>query len=372
MSRRPKAWLPNGTGRRPGRPGFYVHYNDYTDGRRVQRTQHFERHADAVEWCRVRNAETDLRKLDRVIPRALDEAAAEFVAASAAKSASTRGQYQYILGVLHGLTARDARAGRSLPCSALAGDHLDRLIAYLLARGITEATAARHVRLLRAFFAWARKRGYMLHDPLAAATTLPSPHVKSRLRPNVTPEQLAAIATHLDTEDRRLAFWLALTTGQDRGVIAGLTPAMIDWQDRVIRFQRPKTRRAKAKMVTALIHPDLLPELRRRCAESPPDAPVLKGLARQEWSARKREDWWKRAVTAAGVPTLLFRDLRALASASLQRAGVPLTAVRDLLGHSSIQMTADHYSPPDPAIAQGLQRLRLPGFPDTPAHPPAQ
>lgn len=67
------------------------------------------------------------------------------------------------------------------------------------------------------------------------------------------------------------------------------------------------------------------------------------------------DDWWKRAMTAIGVPGLWFRDLRALASGRLQRlAGMSLVDVQRLLGHASSETTATHYTLPAPDVARRL------------------
>jgi len=48
---------------------------------------------------------------------------------------------------------------------------------------------------------------------------------------------------------------------------------------------------------------------------------------------------WERARTAANLPTVRFHDLRSEYASRLVECGVPLSQVRDLLGHCSIVVT---------------------------------
>jgi integrase len=49
------------------------------------------------------------------------------------------------------------------------------------------------------------------------------------------------------------------------------------------------------------------------------------------------------ALKAAGLPKFRFHDLRHSAATFLIAAGIPLKHVSDLLGHSTIAITADIY-----------------------------
>lgn len=49
------------------------------------------------------------------------------------------------------------------------------------------------------------------------------------------------------------------------------------------------------------------------------------------------------ALTAAGLPKFRFHDLRHSAATFLIAAGIPLKHVSELLGHSTITITADIY-----------------------------
>lgn len=357
MGRSRKASLINhGTGRliRDGvtLPGYYVRYSDYQAGQRVQRSKHFSSQRLARKWARRYTARIELGSVGEVIRISLGEAADEWTDGATALARTTVTAYNIALGLLEGLI------GEQVDVCDIDGRTIDRFIAARMKES-TEATAAKHVRHLHAWFEWAIGRNYHSVNPVDLATTRPSnKHV--RVRPHVSREQLDALVTACDTEDRKLAIWLAITTGLDRAVIEHLCPSQIDLADRCIRIQRPKTARRVAKVIVAPLHASLAALLAPRCLACPPSSPVLSAIQRQDAD----HDWWQQVRTAAGVPNLLFRDLRAMASALLQRdAGISLPVVSRLLGHQSIQTTAGHYTPPDPDALQRLDRLPLPGIP---------
>lgn len=58
-----------------------------------------------------------------------------------------------------------------------------------------------------------------------------------------------------------------------------------------------------------------------------------------------------RLTAAAGLPTIKLHALRHTAASMALSAGVPLKAVSEQLGHSSVMLTADIYSHVSPALA---------------------
>jgi integrase len=196
---------------------------------------------------------------------------------------------------------------------------------------------------------------YCEYNPVDDLTSQPKKRHK-RNRPSVTEAQLETIVEALDTEDRKIAVWLALTTGMDRRVIMGLCPSQVDTDTKTITFIRPKTN----KQITVPINDLLFPLILARLSGKSPLQPLLRGL---HHGFRREFDWWHNACAKAGTPGLWFRDLRALAVGRLMRAGgVALSDARDLLGHSSIQTTADHYSTPNQQVAEKLRSLPVPGL----------
>jgi integrase len=354
MGRRRKAWLWGGTGVRIDggvrQPGFYVRFYEYTPEGRVNRSLNFLTAKESREWVKQFNAKADLQLLGKVVPVHIVQAVGEFMEGKASLAKNSRIHYRLSLAMF------TRKVGERNVCE-YKGTDIDRFISARIAESASGPTIAKDLRAVGAFFNWSVKRKYAGSNPLEDATSLPDGRT-ARDRPIVSESQIVKLVQSLDTEDRRVAVWIGITTGLDRSVIENLSSARIDWDQAAVLKRRPKTKRD----VAIPLHPDLLSLLRERARQRPAPLPLLVGLSRQE----KHEDWWHRATAAAGVPGLLFRDLRAVASSRAQRsAGLSLRDSQEMLGHASIRTTAEHYHMPDPAVRSKLDRLPLPGFPGT-------
>jgi integrase len=55
-------------------------------------------------------------------------------------------------------------------------------------------------------------------------------------------------------------------------------------------------------------------------------------------------EWFKKLLKEAGLPDMRFQDLRHSVAAILLAAKIDLKGVSELLGHSSVAITADIYA----------------------------
>lgn len=55
-------------------------------------------------------------------------------------------------------------------------------------------------------------------------------------------------------------------------------------------------------------------------------------------------DDFKRLLVEAGLPDMRFHDLRHSAASLMLAQGIPLRSIQDILGHSSIALTANLYA----------------------------
>lgn len=333
-------------------PGFYARWYDYDqDGKRISRSQQFQTQSSAREYVKQFNARADLKILGKVIPINMADAVPEFMAGCASLAGNTKIHYRISLGIF-GRTV-----GNRNVCE-YGGSDVDRFVRERMKGKATGPTIAKDLRAVGRFFNWAVSRGYAEANPLAMATSLPDNRT-SRDRPIVSEVQLGKLIDAMDTEDRRIAVWLGMTTGLDRGVIEKLSAERIDWDMRAIIKIRPKTKRRLA----IPIHPDLVSLLEKKAEGKSPSQPLLTGLTRQE----KHEDWWHRATASVGLTGLLFRDLRAVATSRAQRlAHVTMRDAQEMLGHANIQTTASHYYVPDPDVRRQLDQVPLPKGPKRP------
>lgn len=323
-------------------------WNEYaSNGRRTYRSKHFETASVARRWVKQFNGRMDLGALGAIDATPYPKAIEEFLARCSTLSYGTTVQYSSALGMFRALV-------EDRNVHEIHGGDIDRFINWRLKES-SEATVAKHIRALRRFFRWCLKRGMTDNIPLEQATALPSDR-SVRPKPVITDKDLERLVLNLDTEDRKLAVQLAITTGLDRGVITRLSASQVNLEEACIRVQRPKTRRRRPETLVVPLHHGILPALVSRIAQRKPTEPLLVGLARQE----KSEDWWRLAVKKAGLDGLRFADLRAVAASRMQRA-VSLVDTQRILGHSTPEPTARHYTVVNPDVRQRLDTLPLPG-----------
>lgn len=347
MGRRRTAWLVNGTGRkrRPDGtqlPGFYVRWSEPRIGGEVKRSRAFPNIKSARDFVRRHNARLALHGTDTILPTAISDAEDAFIGAMAGRSPETTRQYMVSIH-------RFAEVVGNLELGSLAREHVDGFVA---AAGCGEATLDKHLRHLSRFFRWCVAGRLMAEDVTKLVTSRPRRGI-TRKRPLLTMDRLGVLLEHITDDDRRLAVQLAATTGLDRGMIAALTPASVDLEHRQIRVVRAKTKHE----VFPFLHDALVPAIRRKMHATDPAACLLQGVNR---SSRHRSDWFREAARAAGIPDLLFRDLRSFA-ANWARQAIGDFGAQKLLGHSTPAVTAKHYHRLDPQAQTQISALPLPG-----------
>jgi len=276
------------------------------------------------------------------LPRvSLAEAATEFADGVAALSHNTQREYGRALAQLI------EHIGPDRALASIAATELEQLTADRLEQA-SPNTVAKDARGWTRFFTWALRRGYVRANPIAQMTSRP---VGRRGEPARLPT--------LKEMDRllgacpppmRLPLRLVTASGLDRGVVAAIRPSQFDLADATLRVRRHKT----GKLLTLPIHPGLLDELGELLGQQTADMAL--------WPTLTHRRWWTDARKAAKLDWLTFVALRKWASNRLQKL-MPLSQVRDLLGHSSVTVTADYYSQLDPAAIARLGELALPAAP---------
>jgi integrase len=132
---------------------------------------------------------------------------------------------------------------------------------------------------------------------------------------------------------------VALHTGMRKGEILGLEWRRVDLQANLLHLEahNTKTGRRRSVPLNRVAREAFLSRLRYRAGNCPASPWVF---AHPDGS--RIQDVKKAFATAcrkAGIADFRIHDLRHTCAAWLVSAGVPLTEVRDLLGHSTIKMT---------------------------------
>jgi len=187
-----------------------------------------------------------------------------------------------------------------------------------LAQKLTPATINRRLAILRRVARLAHRRWAWLDTDAASRITLLPGEIARRQQ--ATPQQVKALMLAARPRTRKAIIWAALT-GLRRAELQQVTPE--SFRGRAIVLLETKTGRPRIVPLAAGLNPKAFPF----------------GLTDSELSRDFRA-----ARMAAGMDWLQFRDLRrTCGSWIVQRTG-SLKAAQDLLGHSTITVTAKHYA----------------------------
>lgn len=182
--------------------------------------------------------------------------------------------------------------------------------------GRTPATINRHLALLRRLGNLAFRWGWT-DSPLGKRVELLRENQERHVY--LTQRQVAAIAAEAAHEGTRDAIWLAATTGLRRGELLALRPE--HYRDGALWLATSKSGRPRRVPVPA--------DVRYICERLP--------LAVTVDSLRKD---FSRAREKAGLSGARFHDLRHTFASWAIDAGVDLRLLKDLMGHSTMQMTS--------------------------------
>jgi integrase len=146
-------------------------------------------------------------------------------------------------------------------------------------------------------------------------------------------------------------------TGYHLGLRAGelrkLRWTQVDLDAREIRLTASQTKGKRPR--TAPIYGDLLPALSHQKTERDANWPDVPWVF--HWHGKPighSLKGWRRSAKAAGVPDLLFHDLRRSAIRNMERAGIPRKIAMSISGHrtESVYLRYDIVSQRDLAIAR--------------------
>jgi integrase len=141
---------------------------------------------------------------------------------------------------------------------------------------------------------------------------------------------------------------IALHTGLRRGSMYRLAWADVDFERGLVREVKPK----KGKMRYIPLNPVALAAFLKLRKASP--------NATNVFDIQKPRHWFEKAIVQAEIVNFHWHDLRHTFASRLTMLGVPLKQVQELMGHTSIVMTA-RYSHLAPAFG-GDAVARLAGF----------
>ena len=239
------------------------------------------------------------------------------------------------------LRLRDIRVGE-----------IEDLVQDLKARGRKPATVNRSLALLRHMMNWAIGREYLRETPFRRGTQAIiafEPEDNRRVR-RVSPEEERALLAHANSQTNArcsalpLIIIAALDTGLRRGSLLSLQCGDVDMDQQVVHVRREHAK--GKKRLTVPIGTNRLRGVMEWLltdvagARRPATAPLFARTG--DVSIKSFRTAWENTRSRAGLSDVWFHDLRAEYASRLIEHGVPLSQVRDLLGHASI-VTTERY-----------------------------
>ena len=237
----------------------------------------------------------------------------------------------------HVMSLRQAFA--AMPLEAITPAHITAYIETRREAGLAASSINRELEVLSAAVNHCRSQlGWGLRNPVERRS-LPEP--EGRVRWITRQEARCLIKAAQQSSASYLAdlITLALHTDMRRGEMLGLEWTRVDLQQSLIHLEAEHTKAKKRHTVplNATAKTALLARLRWRAAHCPGTPWVFCDQYGRRVDSVKRS--FTTACRRAGIRNFRFHDLRHTCAAWLVTEGVPLSEVRDLLGHSSVVVT---------------------------------
>lgn len=244
---------------------------------------------------------------------------------------------------------------RLLPAfgSTIAGEISRRRVDEYIAKRIKDGASAGGVRnevaLLSGVMGYAQRCEYSLGNPVQGATL---PKVKKAEVCFLSADQ-ARTLIEATPPNFQCLIATALLTGMRAGELAGLMLRDIDYDKHLIRVQRSARRKKLTTPKTdssyrSIDIPPTLEKMLKEWSASPLRVQTTELVFSNSRGGILDMGEVKRrvldpALERAGLPRMRFHDLRHTYASILIANGEPLKYIQAMMGHSSIQITADVY-----------------------------
>jgi len=255
-------------------------------------------------------------------------------------------------------------------------DHIRALYREMKLQGKSDATQRLAHAILRRALVVAEREGRIIRNP---AAKMDPPKVTVNHRTPLTTIQAKQVLASLDGDPLAARWVAALLLGLRQGEALGLKWEDIDMKSGTIRVCRELIRLTGKGLVET---PPKSAASLRTIPMLEPMAYALKNTERRgEYvfyglPMNPRKDWqnWKELLVSSGVcdSDSAFGDMPELASARtttatlLRDAGVDATVVRDIMGHSQVQVTQESYQRTDQiTMKKGMKALETLVSPST-------
>ena len=249
-------------------------------------------------------------------------------------------------------------------------DHIRALYRAMKEQGKASATRRKVHAVLRRALVVAERERRITRNP---AAMVDAPSVVVTHRTPLTLEQAKQVLGQLDGDPLAARWIAALLLGMRQGECLGLKWSDIDYERNLIHIRRQLTRSTKLGLVDG-------PPKSANSIRSIPILPIMAyalehTVNRGEYvfygdPVDRRIDWknWKQLLINSGVVPIdaqmseipELAAARTTAATLLRDAKIDSTVVRDILGHSQVQVTQESYQRTDPvAMKEAIKALEM-------------
>jgi len=171
----------------------------------------------------------------------------------------------------------------------------------------------------------------------------------------LTADQHANLVAHCDELWLRALVETAATYGWRVGELLNLRARQVDLVGRTIRLEPGETKNREGREV--VIASSTLLELLRQCVTGKDQDDHV--FTRGDKPVRDFRKSWENVCTTAGVPGLLFHDLRRTAARNLRAAGVPQEIIMRIAGWKTPGVFRRYAIVDQADVREALQKLEL-------------
>lgn len=285
--------------------------------------------------------------VSRTVGWLIDEFCAERQRQGRAKPRTCSEQRERARSVLHAYLDREARVITPAIATKLYLDLVESLNGKT-GKPLAAATHRFYLKLARAVFAWALRKGYVQQNPFLNVQAVGRVNVgKPQLRIDEAQRFVTTALGRFDeqADPMAMAALIALLMGLRASEVLQRRVRDVDRNGEILWIDGGKSKNARRYLDVPAV---LQPRLMQLCSGREPDE-FLMGLSARGEPKRRQALWTTvhRLCLAAQVPPVCPHSLRGLWATLGVQSGAVSHAVAASLGHGSFSMTAKHYAQPE-------------------------
>lgn len=310
-------------------------------------TRTFDTRADAEKWAREQE-----HKVDRgTLPDTLEARRTTLADALRDYRLNVTPLHKGALVETNRILAISQRSIAALPLASLTDTVIEKYISDRMKQdGVSGSTVNRELGILVQVLKRARKKRWMVHNPMIDVDRPPnSPGRERRLSAEERKQYIAALQ-RIRNKSFRAFVLLASETGMRRGELLAIQWAQVQFSSRTLLLSRNQTKNGTARKVPlsrkAVV---VLRWLRRKNGKK---RLVFEGL-----SADAVKKCWQRLRKFAGIPDYRLHDLRHERVSSLIDAGWSVINAMAVSGHKDMKAFRGYAHPNAEILAENLDKL---------------